>query len=356
MNTPQFLRPKTSFHGELRKRINAYFEDKRSKSKGDYRLYLKAAILITAFIAVYTHLVFFPVIHWSLSILECLILGGLTAAIGFNVMHDGAHGSFSKKQWVNDLAGVTLNFLGANVFMWKTKHNVVHHSYTNIEGVDDDINARPFLRLCEAQKKYKIHQFQHLYFGFVYSLLYLYWVFFTDYKKYFIGRVGIVALKEMHWKDHFSFWGFKLFHLLAFIVIPIYFIGFLPWVIGFVIYASFAGFILSMVFQLAHTVADTHFPKVNVENNKIEDEWAIHQLKTTANFATNNRLVSWLVGGLNFQIEHHLFPTISHVHYPAISKIVKQVCEEYNIKYIEYPKVRLAVASHIAHLRNMGRA
>jgi linoleoyl-CoA desaturase len=181
-------------------------------------------------------------------------------------------------------------------------------------------------------------------------------VFFTDYKKYFTQKVGVVPIKPMTWGDHLSFWGFKLFHLIIFVIVPIYFNGFLPWIIGFLIYGAFAGFVLSMVFQLAHAVTDTHFPEVNVETNKIEDEWAIHQLKTTANFATKNKLVSWLVGGLNFQIEHHLFPTISHVHYPEISKIVKQVCEEYNINYIEYPKVRVAVASHISHLRNMGRS
>jgi linoleoyl-CoA desaturase len=93
----------------------------------------------------------------------------------------------------------------------------------------------------------------------------------------------------------------------------------------------------------------------NVQTGKVEDEWAVHQLKTTANFATKSKFVSWFTGGLNFQIEHHLFPHISHIHYPAISEIVKDVCKEYNIHYIEYPKVRLAVASHVAHLREMGR-
>ena len=132
-------------------------------------------------------------------------------------------------------------------------------------------------------------------------------------------------------------------------------LGFTSWLIGFVIFASFAGLVISLVFQLAHTVEHTAFPVANVETNRLDDEWAIHQIKTTANFATDNRLVSWLVGGLNFQIEHHLFPKISHVHYPAISKIIKQACEEYRLAYIEFPKVRLAVASHVAFLRQMGK-
>lgn len=354
MIVPKFLNPTNSFHAELRKRTNDYFVKINSKPTGNSKLYTKAMVLILSFIAVYVHLVVFTSPFVWLNIFECLLLGTLTAAIGFNIMHDGAHGSFSQKKWLNELAGLSLNVLGANVFMWKTKHNVVHHTFTNIEGMDDDINARPFLRLCETQKKYKIHKFQHLYFIFAYSLLYIYWIFFTDYKKYFSGKVGEMPIKKMTAADHISFWGFKIFHFGLFVLLPIYFVGFKTWLIGFLIYGLFAGIVLSLVFQLAHTVSDTHFPVPDVQTGKVEDEWAVHQIKTTANFATTNKIVSWFTGGLNFQVEHHLFPHISHIHYPAISQIVKQVCSEYNIPYIEYPKVRMAIASHVAHLKHMG--
>jgi linoleoyl-CoA desaturase len=164
-----------------------------------------------------------------------------------------------------------------------------------------------------------------------------------------------MPLKPMSVREHFVFWGFKILHAGLFVVLPIYMIGFLPWLIGFVFYGMVTGFVLSMVFQLAHTVEDTHFPVAVQPENQIEADWAIHQLQTTANFATQNRVMTWLLGGLNFQIEHHLFPTVSHIHYPAISKIIKQLCEEYGIRYIEFPKTRMAVASHIAHLHQMGR-
>jgi len=116
-----------------------------------------------------------------------------------------------------------------------------------------------------------------------------------------------------------------------------------------------AGFVLSIVFQLAHTVEHTAFPTASEDNNTMSDEFAVHQIKTTANFATKNKLVSWLVGGLNFQIEHHLFPKISHVHYPAISNIVRAVCMEYQLQYIEYPTMRKAIGAHVRFLRDMGR-
>ncbi|MCH7398560.1 acyl-CoA desaturase [Belliella sp. DSM 107340] len=353
MRPPRFSAA-SSFHSDLKLRIKNYFTEKNLKQTGNFSLYLKAIILVAGYIATYVTLVFFTP-HWTLALLGCVLLGAFAATIGFNVMHDGAHGSFSKKSWVNELAGVSINFLGANVFMWKTKHNVVHHSFTNVDEVDDDMNARPFLRLCPNQKFYSIHKYQHKYFLFVYSLLYLYWVFVTDYKKYVTGKVGVIPIQKMTAADHLSFWGFKLMHIALFVVIPIYFVGVLPWLVGFLLYGVATGILLSVVFQLAHSIEETSFPMPNVDTNKLEDDWAIHQLKTTANFATNNKLLSWIVGGLNFQVEHHLFPNISHVHYPAISKIIKETCQEYGIPYLEHPKLRLAFASHVNHLRSLGR-
>ncbi|MBI5373667.1 MAG: acyl-CoA desaturase [Sphingobacteriales bacterium] len=353
MNFPKFSGHAQSFHTELKKRINDYFKEAGKAYTGNFQLYFKAILLVVAYAALYTHLVFFTPDTW-LALAECVVLGGLTAAIGFNIMHDGMHGSFSKHKWVNYMAGLSLNFLGANNFMWKTKHNIIHHTYTNIEGLDDDIEAKPLLRLCNTQKYYKIHRFQHWYFWAAYSLLYIWWVFVTDYKKYFLKKIGEVPLKPMHIGDHISFWGFKLLHAFIFVAIPIWKLGFLPWMTGFLVFGLFAGFVLSIVFQLAHTVEHTQFPHAD-SHNKMEDEWAIHQLKTTANFATHNKVISWLVGGLNFQVEHHLFPRISHVHYPAISKIIKKACADFGITYIEYPKMRLALVSHVHHLRNLSR-
>jgi linoleoyl-CoA desaturase len=211
------------------------------------------------------------------------------------------------------------------------------------------------MRMSETQKKYKLHRYQHLYFWFFYCILYIFWIFVMDYVKYFKSRVGVVPLKKMSLYDHFVFWGFKVFHAFIFIALPIYRLGWYDWMISFTIFTMVAGFVLSMVFQLAHTVEHTAFPLASEVTGKMEDEWAVHQIKTTANFATGNPVVSWLVGGLNFQIEHHLFPKISHVHYPAISKIIRQACQEYGLVYIEYPRVRYAVASHVAFLRQMGR-
>ncbi|TDH28932.1 acyl-CoA desaturase [Segetibacter sp. 3557_3] len=354
MATPKFPTQK-SFHGELKSRIGEYFKQKGKSTTGNSNLYIKAIILVSALLSVYVHLVFFtPPAFWA--VIESAFFGCIIAAIGFNVMHDGAHGSFSRFQWINNLASNLANFLGASQHMWKSKHNIIHHTYTNIHGVDDDIEARPLLRLCDEQVHYKIHRYQHVYFPAAYSLLYIYWIFVTDYTKYFRGKIGNIPLRKMTVKEHISFWFYKLAHAFIFVALPIYMVGFTAWIIGFLTMGLVAGFVLSIVFQLAHTVEHTHFPLPNEATGKMEDEWAIHQIKTTANFATRNKVISWLVGGLNFQIEHHLFPKISHVHYPQISKIIRQACQDFNIEYVEYPKLRQAVASHVTYLRQLGKA
>lgn len=354
MSIPKFANIPHSFHSELKKRISDYFEEVQKSTTGNYSLFIKAVILMISFSILYIHLVFFtPNVFWQIA--ESIVLGAVVAAIGFNVMHDGAHGSFSKYKWVNVLAAFSLNILGGNSFIWNVKHNIIHHAFTNVDGVDDDIDIQPWLRMSSSQKKYRLHKYQHIYFWFLYSLLYLLWVFVLDYTKYFKSKVGNMNLKKMKLSDHFVFWGFKLLHSFLFIGLPIYMVGFSSWLISFTIFTLVAGFVLSIVFQLAHTVEHTSFVVPDKDSGKIDDEWAIHQLKTTANFATRNKLVSWLVGGLNFQIEHHLFPKISHIHYPAISKIIKQACLEYGLVYIEFPRVHHAVASHVAFLKEMGR-
>ena len=355
MATPKFSGTPASFHAELKKRINAYFEQKGKTTTGNFQLFSKALILFTSLIIVYTHLVFFtPALIFQ--ILESILLGGLVAAIGFNIMHDGAHGSFSKYPWMNRIAAYSLNILGGSSYMWNIKHNVIHHAYTNVDGVDDDIDIQPWMRMSLTQKKYSLHRYQHIYFWVLYALLYIFWIFFLDYNKYFRRKIGVMPLNNMDTKDHITFWGFKLLHIFVFVALPIYAMGFLPWLTSFLIFTLVAGLVLSLVFQLAHTVENTAFPVPDAHTGKLEDEWAIHQLKTTSNFATRNKFVNWFVGGLNFQIEHHLFPKISHVHYPALSEIVRKACQEYGIPYLEYPRVRYAIASHVSFLKEMGRS
>ncbi|MBC7552352.1 MAG: acyl-CoA desaturase [Taibaiella sp.] len=355
MITPKFHVPQVSIHSEMKKRINDFFETNKISPTGNAHLYFKAGILVASYIAIYIHLLWFTPGVWA-AIGECLLLGLITAGIGFNVMHDGAHGSFSKSSKLNTVAAFSIDVLGASSFMWNTKHNIIHHAFTNIEGVDDDVEAGMLLRMAPKQKQYGFHKYQYIYFWALYALLYIVWIFYNDYKKYFSKKIGDVPLKKLKRKDHILFWAFKAFHIVMFVALPIYMLGFFWWIAGFAIYTATTGVILSLVFQLAHILEETSFPEAMQPSNRLEDEWALHQLKTTANFATKNKFVTWWVGGLNFQIEHHLFPRISHVHYPQINAIIRQVCQEMGAPYIEHPNLQSAIGSHITHLKNMGVA
>lgn len=355
MATIRFNNTSPEFFITLRKRVDSYFKDSKIKPTGNFKLYLKTIILFSTLIALYTILVFFnPGILW-LNILLCSLLGANFAAIGFNVMHDGSHGSYSTNPRVNKFMAIALNLLGGNNYMWNLKHNVNHHSFTNIEGMDDDIDIKPFIRVHADQPKHWFHRFQHYYFLFLYGLTYLFWVFWQDFKKYFTRRISaFTPLRKMSFADHFSFWISKVLHVGIFIVLPMFFVGVWQAVLGYLIAAFVTGIFIAIVFQLAHIVEETDFVMTENSVANLETEWAVHQLNTTANFATKNKSISWFVGGLNFQVEHHLFPKISHIHYPQISVIVRNTCKEFNISYNEFPNLATAIGSHIRHIRNSG--
>lgn len=351
--TPKFPSVKNSLHTDLKNRVQEYFSSNNIKQTGGSKIMTKAIILVGLFALLYLHLMIAKPVWW-LALIECALLGVIVASIGFNVMHDGGHGSFSEKRSVNKLASWSASMLGVSQFMWNMKHNVIHHTYTNVDGVDDDIEIGMMMRMAPTQEKLKFHKFQHIYFGFLYAQMYVFWVFYSDYNKYFSRKIGQFPIKKITTLEHIQFWAVKIWHALVFIAIPIYVFGFWGWLAGFLVMAFVSGFILSIVFQLAHTVDDTEFPMPSEDTNRLPDEFAAHQIKTTANFATKNKMVSWFVGGLNFQVEHHLFPKVSHVHYPAINKIVIEVCKEHEIDYLEYSSVTKAIGAHVKFLKRMG--
>jgi len=354
MQKVSFNNKNSIFFNALKEKVDGYFKANNISQTGNYKLYIKTIILLLTAAGLYTMLVFFTPPIW-ISIILCALLGINLAAIGFNVMHDGAHGSFSKKSWVNELMGYSLNAMGGSVYLWKFKHNVNHHSFTNIEGMDDDIDIKPWIRVHNDQKKYWYHRFQHIYWVGLYGLTYLLWIFVQDFKKYFTGKIGDTKFRKMDVKEHFIFWISKLLYIGAFIVLPIFTVGFLKMLIGYLIISFICGFVIAVVFQLAHIVEDASFSTPETKNHKIENEWAVHQIQTTANFATKNKIVSWFTGGLNFQVEHHLFPRISHIHYPKIAELVRETCLQFGVTYLEFPTVYAAVRSHVVHLKAVGR-
>jgi linoleoyl-CoA desaturase len=349
-----FKNQQTSFFSELKSDIDQFFIEKKISSKGNLQLYLKTFLLITAAIGLYITLLTTDLAS-AYKLLFSGLLGFTLACIGFNVMHDACHGSYSSKKWVNDLFGYTLNALGGNAFIWKFKHNIIHHTYTNVDGVDDDISKSPLMRQCSTQKWVPAHRFQHVYVLLVYAISSFAWVAIMDFNKYFKQKVYTTALQQMDLKEHLIFWCSKLLYILFYIAIPVWYVGAANWAVGFMVMHLCMGFTLAIVFQLAHVVEETEFEYTAGDDLKIENEWAVHQVKTTANFSPRNPVLSWFLGGLNYQIEHHLFPRISHVHYPSISPIVQQKCKEYGLSYHSSPTLWTAVVSHFRMMKELGR-
>lgn len=343
-----------SFHQYLKDKAVQFQKDHLVDFSTSGPVQRKAIILISGFIVTYCVLMFAPLTP-ALGILMSLVLSLFISAIGFNVMHDGAHGSFAQSTWLNGLASGTLNVLGGSSFLWKQKHNIIHHSFTNVDGMDDDIEFKPFLRFAPTQQKRWFHKYQHIYFWFLYGLFYIYWVLVSDFKKYFKKSIGPFPLKKMSTADHLEFWGSKLLHYTLFMALPIYLHGFSAWLVCYLVMTVSAGLVLSIVFQMAHAVEITHFPTAGPDK-KFDDEWAVHQVRTTADFATSKRWVWWFTGGLNYQVEHHLFPKISHAHYPEIRTFVKEACNEWGIPYLEEPSLRKSIISHIRFMKAMGQA
>ena len=355
MSKVTFAKGTTPFYAVVKKRVDEYFKAKGLEKTGDWRLYLKSIILIPGAFGLFFSVLYFynqlPV--WAL-LLMCSALGLTLASIGFNVMHDACHGAYSKKHWLNELMGYTLNIMGGNQFIWKQKHNIIHHTYTNVDGVDDDIAKAPIMRQASTQPWVPAHKIQYIYVFLVYAISSFAWVFLMDFQKYLKRMVYTTKMWDVDTKEQVIFWGSKLYYLLVFILLPIYVVGFLPWLTGFAVMHVSMGLSLALTFQLAHVVEGAHFEEA-YEDKHIEQDWAVHQVLTTANFAPNNLLIRWYVGGLNYQIEHHLFPRISHVHYPEVSKIVKETCKEFNIPYNEFKTTRSALVSHLKTMKEFGK-
>jgi linoleoyl-CoA desaturase len=347
---------KSDFHSELKRRVNRYFEENKLDTKGTRPFYFKAIFFISTYWICYSIIVWVD-IPFLPKLLPFFVMGICIAGIGFNVMHDAAHGAFSNKEWVNSLMGYSLNSIGGNLFTWKIQHNILHHTYTNLYNYDEDLDAGIVVRLSPHAQWRPHHKYQHLYAWFAYSLVHLSWILIKDFKKisHYNGSGLTYQNKAKPAKEVAIIVLTKLIYLFYMVYVPLVYsnltVG--QFFIGFLIMSFTSGVTLSVVFQLAHVVEGTEHPAPD-PNGVVENNWAIHQIETTANFSTENPIVTWFTGGLNHQIEHHLFPKICSAHYPAISKIVKEMSDEYGITYLNTPGFGDAVYSHYASLKRLG--
>lgn len=345
------------FIRELRRRVDAYFEKTGHSRRDCASMYFKTATILAWFFGAY-FLLLFAVHSWWLIVPLAVILGLGLAAIGFNIQHDGGHKSYSEYSLVNKVMALTLDLMGGSSYLWDWKHNSIHHTYTNIAGEDDDIDLGMLARLSPEQPRLWFHRFQGIYLWVLYGFLAIKWHLFDDFYQIARGRIGGRKIPRPKGTELVIFiTGKVLFFSMAF-VIPMLMHPVWAVLTTYAIAAFVSGVVLSVVFQLAHCVEGNEFPvpvPAPPGRDKIQTDWAIHQIQTTANFSRKSRVLSWLLGGLNFQVEHHLFHKICHVHYPALSKVVEETCHDFGLKYREHTTFLKAVAAHYRFIKAMGK-
>src|SRR5690554_3348314 len=317
-----------------------------------YKSILMLSLFCIPFIIIISGIVTSPIALFALYILS----GFGMAGIGMGVMHDAIHGSYSKNRTVNKYMGYTMNLIGANAHVWRVQHNVLHHNYTNIDEADDDLNAPFFLRFSPHAKRYWLHKFQHFYIWFFYGLSTISWITTKDFirlKRY--KNKGFFGGKNEYRNVLLKLIGWKILYYSYALVLPLIMVPLAPWIIilAFLSMHFVTGLAISTVFQTAHVMPDMDYP-IPDENGMIANSWTIHQLATTSNYAPNSRFFSWLIGGLNFQVEHHLLPNICHVHYKKLSPIVAATAKEFGIPYHSKKTFMAAIVDHMKMLRKLG--
>jgi linoleoyl-CoA desaturase len=344
----------TDFQLEVRRRVDEYFRNSGRWLRDCPQMYLKTAIIAACFVASYVLLVFVAQTWWQ-ALPLAILLGMAAACIGFNIQHDGGHHAYSNLPWINKLMSISLDLIGGSSYLWRWKHGVLHHTYVNITGHDNDIDLGFLGRLTPHQKRYKFQRWQHWYLWPLYGMTALKWQLFDDFNNVLRGRLGEHRIpRPAGWELAIFLGGKVLFFTLAF-GIPLLFHPLWVVLVYYFVVAFVLGMVLSVVFQLAHCVEDAEFPLPRPDTGRIENAWAIHQVETTVDFARRSWLQAWLLGGLNFQIEHHLFPRICHINYPAIAKLVEATCREFGVKYTAHKTFWAGLASHFRWLRQMGR-
>ena len=345
---------RTPFTTELRRRVDAYFVDNGIDRDGGGRMVRKALFIFTWMMGSWAAFVWGG-FSLPVNALLAASMGFAMAGIGMAVQHDGGHAAFAGTKRGNRLSALSLDFLGASSYVWKVKHAHIHHTYPNIVGTDDDISLEPLARMAPGQPRHWFHRFQHLYMWVLYGFIGLKWWVWDDYAQVASGKIGERKLNRPKGSEAFIFYGGKIIHGVWALLIPGLVVGWVPAIAFYVGAQLVMGVTLAVVFQLAHCVEEATFVVPELYGGPLELDFSAHQLETTVDFSQGNKLISWYVGGLNYQVEHHLFPRVCHLHYPAIAPIIEQCCQDFGVPYKVAPSLGSALRSHYRWLRRLGR-
>ena len=354
----RFNRKPSDFSKTLKERVDAYFKENGLSRQGDWRMYAKTVLMLGLFFTPWAFIAFGGTGGgWQFWVAE-IVMGFGLAGIGLNVMHDANHGSFSKHKWVNQTVSYVLDLVGGSSALWRIQHNVLHHSFTNIEGLDEDIDTPGILRFTPNRPLKKIHKLQFIYAWGFYSIMTLFWMTAKDwlalarYRKKGLVKSSGSSVGQLTRDLIIS----KLLYFGYIMVLPALFSGLPFWkiIVGWMVMHAVTGLILASIFQPAHVLEDLQLAQ-GEKGASMEDDNLSHQLKSTANFGTRSRLFTWMCGGLNHQIEHHLFPQVCHIHFSDLAPIVRKTAEEFGLPYRSSTTFAGALALHTKMLWKLGR-
>jgi linoleoyl-CoA desaturase len=341
------------FRKAVTERVNAYITEKRLPTRDVPAMYVKSAILVACWLGIYLLLLLggFPL--WVNALL-CIAFAFVIAGIGLNIGHDANHGGYSDNPRINRLMSLAMEFIGSSSFVWRERHNV-HHTYPNIRGMDEDLETGGLIRLSPHAEWKPFNQFQMWYAPLLYTLV-AFDFMRRDTLVFLTGRTyQNYQYPKMTASDRIIFIAGKLFFFGYILALPMLVYPWWQVLIAFISIMFTLGLIMSVVTVPVHLAEAADFPEPVGDPLHIENEWAIHQVQATVNYSPDSRFVSAYVGGTNYQIEHHLFPHISHVQYPRLAPIVRKTCEEFGITYSVSPTMRVALLGHLHALREFGR-
>jgi linoleoyl-CoA desaturase len=358
MKNIKYKKDKQKFVTELRTEVKNYFINNGIEKHGGATILIKTLLMALVYFVPYGLLLSGIISSIGTVFISWVVMGFGMSGLGLVTMHDANHGSFSKHGWVNNIFSNSLYLLGGFPPNWRYQHNTLHHGYTNIEGHDEDIAHGGILRFSPHKPLKKAHKYQYIYAFFFYGLMTFSWVTIKDFKKLRdYKNAGAILNSSGNYKALFNKMLIsKVIYYVVFLVLPIIYIP-LNWywvLLGFLVMHFTSGLILSTIFQTAHVVPTSEYPLPD-NNNEMDNNWAVHQLYTTSNFAPGSKLFSWLIGGLNYQVVHHLFPNISHVHYKNLAKIVEETARKYQLPYHVNKTFRGAVYQHALMLKSLGK-
>lgn len=355
-------RGKDSFIETVTTRVHKYFETNHISPYANTAMWVKTIFMLLLYFTPYVLMVTGLASDSLWYFFGCWFLMAIgMSGIGTSVMHDANHGTYSPNKKVNNTISHILEIIGGYRVTWRIQHNVLHHTYTNVAGLDEDIDTMGFIRLSPHQPLRWFHRYQHIYAWFFYMIMTLFWMTAKDYLQVVRYKQHdlLIRQKVSLRQAIFRITWYKLFYYAYIIVLPVLFSG-MPWyfvVMGFLLMHFTAGLFLSCVFQPSHIMATSPFllPVTINDKQQMEDTWAVHEVTNTTDFAPRNRALTWFIGGLNYQIEHHLFTSICHVHYPKLAPIVRSTAAAFKIPYHVEPTFLKALWKHTLMLKKLGK-